>query len=69
MDSKDKQPKTVEISEAEYNSLKAAAELLRHPDVVFHTLEAGRDRGQSLEDAFQGLGTHRASKRRVSKSA
>lgn len=61
---------SVEISEAEYNSLKAAAELLRHPDVLIRTLEAaGRDRGQSLEDAFDGLETHRNQKRRVGKSA
>ena len=46
-------PKSVSISEMEYNSLKAAAELLAHPDVIIRTLDAvGRQRGVSLEDGF-----------------
>lgn len=45
--------KTVQISETEYNSLKAAAELLRHPEVLLYTLSTvGGPRGQSLEEAF-----------------
>ena len=64
------QSQMVEISETEYNSLKVAVQVKRHPDVLIRTLEAvGRDRGQSLEDAFGNIGTHRSSKRRVSKSA
>jgi hypothetical protein len=45
--------KNVTISEMEYNSLRAATELLRHPDVLVRTLEAmGRGRAETLEDAF-----------------
>jgi hypothetical protein len=46
-------PKSVNISEMEYNSLKAAAELIRHPDVLVRTLDAvNRRRGESLDEAF-----------------
>ncbi len=56
--------KSVEISEEEYQSLKAAAELIRHPDVLIHTLQAvGRNPGQSLDDAFESK--NRRATRRV----
>jgi hypothetical protein len=45
--------KTVTITEREYNSLKAAAELVRHPDVLEFTLQALRSEGKvALEDGF-----------------
>jgi len=56
--------KRIEISEAEYNSLKAAARLIGHPEVLLRTLQAvGRDPGQSLEDAFESK--HRSARRRA----
>lgn len=46
--------RTVTISEMEYNSLKAAAELISHPDVLLRTLAAiGKPRAESLEEAFE----------------
>ena len=54
-------PKSVNISEMEYNSLKAAAELIRHPDVLVRTLEAAsRRRGESLDEAFSQPAGHAA---------
>jgi hypothetical protein len=56
--------KSVQISEAEYQSLKAAAELTRYPDVLLRTLQAvGRNPGQSLDDAFESK--NRRATRRV----
>ena len=57
---------TVVVSEMEYNSLKAAAELVRHPEVLFRTLQAlAASRGQSLADAFNGLSSLRSKRRRT----
>jgi hypothetical protein len=57
---KGQMPKSVNISEMEYNSLKAAAELVRYPDVLMRTLDAvnNRQRAESVEDAFSQPAGH-----------
>lgn len=46
---------TVTISKKEYESLKACAELIQHPDVLKKTLDAAQSKGStiSLEEAFK----------------
>lgn len=47
-------PELVTITEREYKSLRAAAELVRHPEALVHTILANRPEARllDLEDAF-----------------
>ena len=46
--------KTVTITEREYNSLRATADLLQHMDILEFTLKNRDSKGKtSLEEAFQ----------------
>ena len=61
--------KNVSISEMEYNSLKAAAELIRHPEVLVRTLGAvARERGESLEEAFSQTASPHSENARAAKA-